>query len=585
MSTNSSYYIWYGNNSITNNRIQLTELNIFDSTGKDLQTIPVARGTGDSVVRTRFTSRTINLKGGYTPSSYTNAEDTAQKMADEVNLIFSRDNQFFRTIPKSKVFWIDRANDVSKWTASSDLTALALDNANFQFGNSSIKGTVDVSNSSDNFAVLTGAITAMDITSLKNEANLEISLNISDTFYISSVEVRIGNDSSNYYSTTFSSNYQGGFINGVNLLSIPFDDLTETGTVTDNAIDYVYIKVNYSSSATDFDFSLNGIFFVKETWVRNYKCYRDGSIVYNPDYYIVDDMPNVFDCTLLNYTGYSESTHEVVLFNEAGITGSSLLKKVDLKGTLPPLLKNVFKLNSVTNLDDLRYSNLTTNQEIQWQNSWSVDDELIFDSSVPTVETNGEPQDFSGRIPENIIGANYINFNIITSDAVKITQKTGTDTQLKNSSFNYQGQKFLATSAGELTRFMVKLTGFNPSSTPVYIYSDSGGNPDTQLFSGSVPPYPNGEYFFYPGLTLTATSYWIIVRCFNYTLQGYSTYWYYNEGGNPYGNGNMRQATALPTGGAWGTNYSNDDAYFSATIQPTPSTDIDWTATYKPRYI
>ena len=73
---------------------------------------------------------------------------------------------------------------------------------------------------------------------------------------ISNVELRWGNDESNYWSTSVTSPHdQDEFKRGWNILRFDWDGATEEGTVDPTAIDYIKIIITYDGTAdTDFRF-------------------------------------------------------------------------------------------------------------------------------------------------------------------------------------------------------------------------------------------------------------------------------------------------------------------------------------------
>jgi hypothetical protein len=67
-----------------------------------------------------------------------------------------------------------------------------------------------------------------------------------------SVTTRWGNDASNYYSVTETDQFNGQALRvGWNRLGFAWSGATETGAVTDTAIDYFYTRFTYSASFTD----------------------------------------------------------------------------------------------------------------------------------------------------------------------------------------------------------------------------------------------------------------------------------------------------------------------------------------------
>jgi hypothetical protein len=67
---------------------------------------------------------------------------------------------------------------------------------------------------------------------------------------IVNVILRLGNDSSNYYTKTITAGHFEAFMAGWNLLRFDLSDATETGSVDDENMDYVRITVTYNTNQT-----------------------------------------------------------------------------------------------------------------------------------------------------------------------------------------------------------------------------------------------------------------------------------------------------------------------------------------------
>jgi hypothetical protein len=595
---------------LSNRRIQVTELEFLNSSPVDIQQIPIIRGSGSSVVRTRNEARTIKMKGGVTPTTYGGVDaDQILYLTSDINQIFNQQNSYLRTVPKSKVTLLDDCQSINGWTASDDATNVTLDTENFEWESASVAFDVDVSVSGNNYATLTKTLTTpINLSAKTDTGNFEYSIYLQDAYYVSSIDVRIGNDSSNYYSTTFITNYEGkAFGNGVNYLSVAWGNevqgrvINETGTVNDSVLDYLFVRINYAASASDFKGRLNFIAHVEEDFVRNYPCYSQGGVNWDPIWFKqTDNMPNEFEVTLLNNTGYGIATHDIQLFNVTGITSVSSTQTVDLKGNLEPQIANTFTLNTVTNLTDLRYSNLNKNELIRWTNTWVASDVVKFDKLNTIVTRNSIAQDFSGKLPGAVVGKNRLQMSIVTGASTLITVNTGL-TERYCDSFSISGfgissrsyaQSFTCTSTSQLTDLTIYGRGVD-TTTPVYISieSNSAGSPSgIVLWSGYFTPNSTASITAntISGINLAITNttvYWCVLKTPSITNLGLVTFasnrFYWAISNVAYSGGEAKNNfSSAPSYTA-----TSDDQQFQITQTPTPSTNIDWTATYKPLYL
>jgi hypothetical protein len=602
MSSYNNAHILYGNYGLSNRRISVTDNSIFTTSNNNLQTIELARTTGARVVFKRNSSKQVNLEGGVTFLG-TGEADEVQRTKEQVDKIFSFDDRWLRFTPKTKLTVIDDCQAVTGWTASDDATSVTLDSEDFQWEDSSISFTVDVSNSGNNYATMTKTLSpAIDLSSYTDSGSFEFWVYIEDVFYVSSIDFRIGNDSSNYYSGSLTSNYEGKPLeNGWNYLSAQWGNsvqgktIDETGTVTDSDLDYLYTRINYTSDATDFTARLGGFFHIQEDWDYNYPCYRTGEIGYDSSWYLLTDLvPQNFSVNLLNYTGYGLNTHPIQLFNVTGITTTTNTQTVDLGGTFTPLLRNQFTLNTVTNLSDLRYFNLSTNENIRWTNAWAADDVVVFDGGSlgqPLVTRNGEPQDFEGKLPENQTGKNRLQMRVVTTANVKITQDSfnssddfkGAD--LMGSDSKFLAQSWTCTQTGTLTRVKVRIEAdFFGDLAITNDFSGDAGNASQNLqkvsFSATSGPEIVELDFNVP--VTSGTTYWIKIAGRPASVFG----------GTPRTIGKWYEDTTQPYAGGLGKSSpdqstwtsTSSDFYFEVVQEPTPSTDIDWSCSYRKLY-
>ncbi len=762
MSAYSNNHILYGNHGLSNKRIQVNDLSFLDSSPQSLQTMPLSRGSGSSVIRTRNEAKSISLTGGVTYTSTTQKEDSVLYMTSEVNRIFSYDNRYLRTVPKSKVTVLDDCQNATGWTATNDGGTVTNDTQDFQWEQGSVKSLVTVATSANDYATYTKTLTTpINLSSFTDRGNFEFWAYIQDVYYVTSLDLRVGNTNKNllintnnlptsnylyvnctradganaspnrgavsalatttslvqptvrfqttgqdltlsagtytfsiyvrptatgncthirlrhintvngtgvstifqitagtavangyyrhsytrtisadttnrwaldfyadavgticnigstcefaeaqaelsatatyyqaqgatilpeYYSASITTNYEGlPLENGWNYLSVPWGNdvqgkiITESGIVDDTAINYLYTQINYSASASNFNFKLGGFFHVQEDFVRNYPCNLDGGVSFEPDWaFQTDNLKNNYSCKLLNYTGYGIATHAIRLFSQSNITTTSATQIVDLKGNLEPALNNTFTLNTTTNLTDLRFANLNTNETIKWTNTWVNGDVVNFNKLTTQVTRNGANQDFVGKLPSAQVGINRLQMSVVTGANILINQETVNNalTIYEDSFSKIAGyQTFLTTSSGTLTSVEV-LIQWNTGAT-IYITADSASEPSTVLYSQVLTGGSSQAWVSVPcNVTVTnATTYgiYIVNSPTSDTTKGVT--WLYNSAGG-YGSGVGRRKDL--NGGAWST---IGDFAFRANIQPNPATDINWTCNYKPLYL
>lgn len=151
------------------------------------------------------------------------------------------------------------------WTADtsgSDATNVTTDTTTYRKHSGSVNFDVDVSQSSNNFAQISNStMSQVDLSDEESLAHFLLEFYIPSVTNISSCTLRWGNDASNYWERTVTTNVNGGALaNGWNTLDFFWGDATQTGTVDETAIDYILFRVTYTASqADDTDFRINDI--------------------------------------------------------------------------------------------------------------------------------------------------------------------------------------------------------------------------------------------------------------------------------------------------------------------------------------
>lgn len=133
------------------------------------------------------------------------------------------------------------------WAVGGTASNLAVNNSNFVQGSGSLQfdstvGAAYLENST---------MSQINLSSYINQSSFFIWVYISIGTNLTSVNLRIGSDSSNYYSLTVTTNQQSiAFINGWNLCQFQWSSMSVTGSPVTTAIDYARITLNTTGTNT-----------------------------------------------------------------------------------------------------------------------------------------------------------------------------------------------------------------------------------------------------------------------------------------------------------------------------------------------
>jgi len=581
--------IYYSNHNLQTPEWDVEIDGTRNASPSEIQAIPIARGNGSSVVNTKIGAKMISVSGHkVTGDQSANIEELLENY-DKIFNVDPSGNHYLRKIPDYEE--IITTSVTTGWTAGSDTTNLATQTDEYQYDGTSLGFDIDVSNSGNDYAELTYTGTAWDGSSkTKADSNFEFWLNIPDVYYVTSIDFRIGNDASNYYSATLQTDYQGNNLNyGVNLFSALWDSMDTTGTPTDSALDYVYIKINYSSEAEDITGCyLDGIQWVNEARVRNFPALRSGEISRSGRSYEVDYVER-FGMQFLNHTGYAISTHSYELFEETGITVASDTQAFSISGSMPALIQYDIDVNDATNLDSFEISNLVNNSSATFDPDGVVDaDSFVIGGLDKRFLKNGSDINYSGRIPAWQLGINRAVISLIPQTGEEsISYSSNMDGTYDGSGlYDLAAVSFTPSISGSVR--YVYLSGLGQTGmtdfNSVYLAPDSSGAPGTRVYQGqmqiskgSVLPLEHSL----SGLSYSVTSgstYWFIMDV-SYTA---NLAWESDSS-----KGNVNSVAKRGIGGttdAWDSTPL-DDLYFGVVIEPTPSWDVDWTGSYQKLYL
>jgi len=133
------------------------------------------------------------------------------------------------------------------WTVGGTGSNLTANNTNFVQGAGSLQfdattGAAYIENST---------IYPLDLTQQFNQSYLFVWVYVPTASNLTSVDIRWGTDSSNYYHETTTQTQQGtAFVNGWNLCQFPWNTATTVGTPTKSSIKYARVTLNLTANAT-----------------------------------------------------------------------------------------------------------------------------------------------------------------------------------------------------------------------------------------------------------------------------------------------------------------------------------------------
>jgi hypothetical protein len=188
--------------------------------------------------------------------AYNQAFDIAkQNLLSDVNMFTMNFNTGLKTIRINAPFLnapvvvneIEAVATNGTWAVGGTGSNLEVNNSNFVQGAGSLQfnattGAAYIENST---------MSAIDLSDYVNQASFFVNVYVPDASDLTSVNLRVGSSSANYYTLTVTETQQGtAFQNGWNLCQFEWSSMSETGSVDDSAIDYARVTLNVTASAT-----------------------------------------------------------------------------------------------------------------------------------------------------------------------------------------------------------------------------------------------------------------------------------------------------------------------------------------------
>jgi|WetSurMetagenome_2_1015567.scaffolds.fasta_scaffold153146_2 hypothetical protein len=189
--------------------------------------------------------------------------------------------------------------DGGTWSVFGDAENLSVDTDDFIKGNASIK--YDISSAGGTTAgIYNSSLSTADLTNYVSAGSIFIWAYVTSATNLTNFILRVGTDSSNYYSMTATTTNEGlSFSAGWNLVRFDFSGKSTTGTPTDTTINYVALYMTKAAgkiSETDYRFDhiivkkgkiFNVIYYTRYPWQNVSSVYCIDSIT-NSDYLCVD---------------------------------------------------------------------------------------------------------------------------------------------------------------------------------------------------------------------------------------------------------------------------------------------------------
>lgn len=156
--------------------------------------------------------------------------------------------------PKSTILHsMNDVDDNGTWSASEDASNLTETDVKVLEQSASLIFDIDVSQSANNYAVISVSdMDAKDLSDYNGLGRIQFWIYLPSVDNFTSIEVMWGSDSSNYWSASATSQADGTSLRaGWNYIEVDWANATQTGTVDNENIDYLAVKLNYTSSYTD----------------------------------------------------------------------------------------------------------------------------------------------------------------------------------------------------------------------------------------------------------------------------------------------------------------------------------------------
>jgi hypothetical protein len=176
---------------------------------------------------------------------------------------------------------IDELDSIGTWVGFGDGENLVVDTVNYVKGNASINWDINAGGGTT-AGITNPSVSTFDITEYSSEGYLFTWAYLSSKTNVTNFIIRVGSDSSNYYTITATTKNDGtAFEDGWNLIRFNFSSKTTVGTPDEDACDYVALymtKAGAKINETDYRFDqiimskgipFNVLYYSEYPWQTN----------------------------------------------------------------------------------------------------------------------------------------------------------------------------------------------------------------------------------------------------------------------------------------------------------------------------
>lgn len=398
--------ILYGSQNLSNKKLGIEEVSGFRGTLSSIQKISNARFSGSTVVDKKIDDRLVAMTGVVRATE----EQNLQEVINEYSKAFNKEDRYLRISPNYHVF--TSMADETGWQTLGDTINISFDSENFQYGDGSVKFDADVSVASGYCGVYTLSGTELDLSEYGDDGSFEAWVYLPQTLGVTGVRLYVGNDGSNYYWSTVTSQYDGSdFEVGWNYISCKISSMTEVGTIDNYSVGtFCQVLVYYGSQMVDqTDFRLGGILWQEESRTRNFRAFVEDFSVDMKHYDITRANCNIL---ALAYEGIAESTNTYNVLGLTAQTGATATGTVILDGTHNPYPSILIDITSATNVSGITLANTTTGDSVIISRTYSAGEKVVIDTDNRIVTSNGVLVDYDDVLPRFVLGENDIQISI-----------------------------------------------------------------------------------------------------------------------------------------------------------------------------
>lgn len=252
--------VWLQEELKNDHQVKTYDLSYLDTVNYYRVTTPLADLLQGSDLRRKIGE---NVNAMAQKSSRELAEEIAQStIGDDSWSIERRNGATFLVVnaaPKFNATMVDDFESstlIANWvadTTGSDALNVTLDVKRFNHGSSSLNFDIDVSQSANHKAVLTIDDLSYSLSSFEGTGVFLVDFDIPTVDTISGFNLIWGNDSSNYWTASVTTDLDGSaFVAGWNTLGFEWSAASKVGTpVTTSAVNYFAFTMNYASGQVD----------------------------------------------------------------------------------------------------------------------------------------------------------------------------------------------------------------------------------------------------------------------------------------------------------------------------------------------